>query len=175
MSPPTSLDMLFRKFETVFTLTDRERTAIRALPAQALPMKRNYDIVREGDSPGRCCVILEGIACWFKIGSTGNRQIVNFHVPGDMPDLQSLHLDYLDATLMTVSPCQVLFIPHKPLLQTCVDFPRVGAAFWRWSLVESAIFREWVMNLGGRHAESRIAHLLCEMFARLQECGAGER
>ena len=80
---PVRFDMLFRKFETVFTLTDRERTAIRALPAQALAVKRNHDIVREGDSPGRCCVILEGIACWYKIGSTGNVTVQIFWLKTD--------------------------------------------------------------------------------------------
>jgi len=166
--------MLTRKLETVFTPTDAERAAIDALPAQSLSLKRNHDIVREGDSPGRCCVIVDGIACWFKLGGTGSRQILSFHIPGDIPDLQSLHLDVLDSSLMTVSPCQVVFIPHEPLRQLYNEFPRLNHVFWRWSLVDAAIFREWVMNLGGRPGESRIAHLLCEMFVRLQHVGLAE-
>src|SRR5437762_1463920 len=158
MSPSSQrlAHMLARKLETVFTLSDRERAAIVALPAQALSLKRNHDIVREGDRPGRCCVILDGIACWFKLGGEGDRQILSFQIPGDMPDLQSLHLDVLDSSLMTVSPCQVAFIPHEPLRELCNEFPRINGAFWRWSLVDSAIFREWVMNGGGRQALCRV-------------------
>jgi CRP-like cAMP-binding protein len=134
-------------------------------------LKRNHDIVREGDRPGRCCVLVNGVACWFKVSGDGARQILAIHIPGDMPDLQSLHLDFLDAGLMTLSPCKVAFIPHHPIRQLCTEFPRIGAALWRWSLVDSAIFREWVLNLGGRRALGRIAHLFCEIFARWQHLG----
>ena len=35
----------------------------------------------------------------------------------------------------------------------------------------SAIQREWVLNLGQRSALERIAHLLCELFTRVQAVG----
>jgi CRP-like cAMP-binding protein len=173
-SPDFSPRMLTRKLETILVLTDPERAAVSALPAHIVPLKRNHDIVREGDRPGRCCVLVEGMACWSKTGSDGTRQILGLHIPGDVPDLQSLHLNVMDASLMTLSRCEVAFIPHEPIRQLCTDYPRLGAALWRWSLVDAAMFREWVMNLGGRQALGRIAHLLCEIFARLKHIGLAE-
>jgi CRP-like cAMP-binding protein len=46
--------------------------------------------------------------------------------------------------------------------------PAVTEALWRETLVEASIFREWAINLGGREAISRVAHLLCEMAVRLR-------
>jgi biotin operon repressor len=38
-------------------------------------------------------------------------------------------------------------------------------------IVASAIFREWIVNVGSRDAYSRIAHLLCEIFLKLRAVG----
>jgi CRP-like cAMP-binding protein len=42
---------------------------------------------------------------------------------------------------------------------------------WRETLVDAAIFREWMVNLGKRDAMARIAHLLCELALRLRAVG----
>lgn len=46
--------------------------------------------------------------------------------------------------------------------------PRVTQALWWDALVTAAIQREWTVNLGQRDAIERMAHLLCEVFFRLQ-------
>jgi CRP-like cAMP-binding protein len=37
--------------------------------------------------------------------------------------------------------------------------------------VDSAILREWLVNMGQRPAEERIGHLLCELLVRLEAVG----
>jgi len=41
----------------------------------------------------------------FKHTEVGKRQIMAFHIPGDMPDLQSLHLKTLDNSVATITAC----------------------------------------------------------------------
>lgn len=41
-------------------------------------------------------------------------------------------------------------------------------AFWHETLVDAAIYREWVANVGGRNALARVAHLICELASRLE-------
>src|SRR5215204_2665166 len=82
---------LIRKIESVFTLTDDERQALETLPMQVVVIKDDQDIVRVGDRPSRSCLILSGFACTYKMTVGGKRQIVSFNLPGDIPDLQSLH------------------------------------------------------------------------------------
>ena len=84
--------ILIRKLESIFTLTDDERQALETLPMQITAIKEGQDFVRQGDCPSRSCVILSGFTCTYKMTGDGKRQIHNFYIPGDIPDLQSLHL-----------------------------------------------------------------------------------
>jgi CRP-like cAMP-binding protein len=53
--------------------------------------------------------------------------------------------------------------------------PGIAAALWRDTLVDAAIFREWMIGIGRKSAFGRIAHLFCEMYLKLEAVGlAGE-
>jgi CRP-like cAMP-binding protein len=163
-----------RKIESVFTLTDDERQALENLPMQVAVIKNDQDIVREGDRPSRSCLILSGFACTYKVTVQGKRQIVSFNLPGDVPDLQSLHLKVIDNSISTISPCSVGFITHEDLRAICERYPRITAAFCRETLIDGAIFREWVLNVGRREAYTRMAHVFCELLTRLRAVGLVE-
>jgi len=165
---------MIRKMESVFAVTDDERQALETLPMQLAVIKADQDIVRIGDRPSRCCLILSGFACTYKVTAEGKRQIVSFNLPGDIPDLQSLHLKVLDTSIATISTCRVGFITHEALRDICDRYPRITAAFWREALIDAAIFREWVTNVGRREAYTRMAHVLCELLVRLRAVGLAE-
>ncbi|MEE1654574.1 Crp/Fnr family transcriptional regulator [Microvirga sp. CF3062] len=165
---------LIRKLESIFTLADDERRVLENLPMQVVTIKADQDIVREGDSPSRSCLILSGFACTYKVTRDGKRQIVSFNLPGDIPDLQSLHLKTLDNSIGTISPCSIGFIPHEVLHDLCTRYPRITAGLWRETLVDASIFREWMMNVGRREGSSRMAHVLCELLVRLRAVGLVE-
>ena len=111
---------ILRKLESIFALTDAERDGVLRLPMQITYIRADQDIVREGDRPTRSCAVLEGFTCTSKIAGNGKRQIVAFHIPGDIPDVQSLHLDVLDTSLGTITPTKVGFIQHEAL-RTCFE------------------------------------------------------
>jgi len=165
---------LIRKLESIFVLTDDERQALKTLPMQVAAIRERQDIVREGDRPSRSCLILSGFACTYKLTAGGKRQIVAFTIAGDIPDLQSLHLNVLDTGVSTISPCTVGFIQHEALQSLCERYPRIAAAFWRETLIDAAIFREWVTNVGQREGYQRMAHVLCELLVRLRAVGLAE-
>jgi CRP-like cAMP-binding protein len=170
-----SLSMLIRRLESVATLSDEERQAILSLSAKTRLLKPGQDIVRDGDKPSQCCLILNGWACRYKLLSQGRRQILSFHVPGDIPDLQSLHIHTMDHGLGTLTEASVAFIPHESLLELTTRFPGVAAILWRETLIDAATFREWMTGLGRRSAFERIAHLFCELYLKLEAVGlAGE-
>jgi CRP-like cAMP-binding protein len=172
--PHSSHTLMIRKLESIFPLSGEEKQALQGLPVQIQLLKADQDIVRIGDSPSQACLLVEGYTCVYKLTAEGKRQIVAFHVPGDMPDLQSLHLEVLDNSLATVTPCTVGFIQHEDLRRVCERYPRITAALWRETLVDASIFREWVLNVGRREAFTRMAHLLCEIRVKLKVVGLAE-
>lgn len=52
--------------------------------------------------------------------------------------------------------------------------PALTRAFWRATLVDEAILRQWLVNVGRKEAYAAIAHLLCELHQRLQIVGLVE-
>ena len=97
MLPHSNPDLhpLIRKLESIAAVSDEERRAIIPLPIAVRDLKADADIVLDQDRPLQCCAILEGFACRYKLLPAGRRQIMSFHIPGDIPDLQSLHLDVI--------------------------------------------------------------------------------
>ena len=166
--PHPSLARLIRKLETITSLSDEDKTAILSLPVKLAELRADADIVRDGDRPSQCCMLVEGFLCRYKNLPDGKRQIMAFYVPGDIPDLLSLHIEVMDHSLATIVPSRVAFIPHAALARLIEQNPRIAGAFWRDTLVDAALFREWIVNLGSRDAYSRIAHLICEVYLKLK-------
>jgi CRP-like cAMP-binding protein len=176
MSAPDqhAMTMLIRKLESIATLSGEERQAVQSLPVRVRTLDARQDIVRDGDKPSHCCLILDGWACRYKLLSQGRRQILSLHVAGDIPDLQSLHLHTMDHSLATMKAATVAFIPHENLRELAADFPHIGALLWRSTLIDAATSREWETNLGRRPAFERMAHLFCEMYLKLQAVGLAD-
>jgi CRP-like cAMP-binding protein len=162
---------LIRKLASVVALSQDERQALLDLPLQITTIRADQDVVCEGDRPSRSCALLEGFACTYKMTADGKRQITAFHIPGDIPDLQSLPLEVLDTSLATLTACKVGYIQHESLDDLCDRYPRIARALWRETLIDASIFREWTTNVGRREAYARIAHLLCELILRLRAMG----
>lgn len=166
---------LVRKLESIATLTDEERRAVESLPVKTRVLRSGQDIVRDGDCASQCCLILEGWACRYKLVGEGRRQIFSFHVAGDIPDLQSLHVPLMDHSLATLTEATVALIPHEDVRDLTTRFPGIAAVLWRDTLVDAAIFREWMVCMGRRSAFEHIAHLFCELYLKQEAVGlAGE-
>ncbi|MEQ4538474.1 MAG: Crp/Fnr family transcriptional regulator [Billgrantia sp.] len=175
MSNTTQLGkLLILKLESVFALTEEERRALYDLPIQVVTLKANQDIVCIGDCPLQSFVVLKGFASSYKLTPDGHRQIMALHIPGDIPDLQTLYLKRIDCSIASISPCTVGFFQVEDLRRVCERYPRLSAAFWRDTLVGASILREWVLNVGRRDSYTRIAHLLCEFSVRLEAVGLVE-
>src|SRR3954469_23352045 len=169
--PGPALNSLIRRLETITSLSDGEKNGILNLPAKLTHLRADVDIVREGDRPSQCCLLVEGFLSRYKMLSDGTRQIMAFYVPGEIPDLLSLHIDVMDHNLATMVPSKVAYIPHGAIGRLIEQNPGIGNAFWRDTLIDAGLFREWIVNLGSRDAYSRIGHLICEVFLKLKAVG----
>jgi CRP-like cAMP-binding protein len=166
---------LLRKLESIAPLSDAERHAVESLPVRVRALGSRQDIVRDGDMASQCCLILEGWACRYKIIGEGKRQIFSFHIAGDIPDLQSLHIPLMDHSLATMTQATVAFIPHQAMRELTAQYPNIAAVLWRDTLVDAAIFREWMVSMGRRSAFDHLAHLFCELYLKQEAVGlAGE-
>ena len=131
------------------------------------------DIIREGDAPSDVHLVLEGFACRYKILPNGERQIFAYLVPGDFCDLNVFILKTMDHTIGTLAGCRLVNIPRSRILELC-ERPAITRAFWWVTLVDESTLREWLVSMGQRDADQRIAHLFCELQLRLHSVGLCE-
>lgn len=173
MSPTTDrfVQPLLRRLRSTATLSDAVIRAFTELPHTIREFEPGQDILRDGDRPEHCAMVVEGWACRLKLLPDGGRQIIAFHIAGDMPDLQSLHLGVMDHGLSAVTPCTVALIPHDVLREQTARLPELAAVLWRETMIDAAMFRGWLTAMGRRTAYGRAAHLLCELHLRQRAVG----
>jgi len=111
MSGPQS-NPLIRKLEQLFPLTAEEKEVLDRSCSRRIQVGPDKDIVREGDQPSDCNLLLEGAVCRYKLLEDGTRQIFSFHIPGDIFDAQSFLLETMDHSVSTLSACEIALIPH---------------------------------------------------------------
>lgn len=149
-------------------LSAEDRAAIAKLSKVARVVAPRRDLIREGEHPRYIHLMLDGWACRYKTLPDGRRQIVAFFVPGDFCDLNVYVLKAMDHSIGAVTRLSVADISREEMDKLTTDYPRVTQALWWEALVNSAIQREWTLNVGQRTAYERIAHLLVELFLRLK-------
>lgn len=171
MSTAAITDVWFRKLNRLMDLNSAERDALAALPFTSEKTPHNRYLVKEGQNVTRCCLLVEGYVARHKMNRDGRRQIVSFHMPGDMVDLQHSLLPTADHNIQTMTPATVAWIPIAALTEVASSFPRIAAAFAKDALIDASIFREWVLNVGARDAKTRIAHMLCEFLQKREALG----
>jgi CRP-like cAMP-binding protein len=159
---------LLRRLEQLNNLSSEDRQRIAELPLTVINVGSNHQVARPGDIPSRCTLVLGGFVCSSKLVNGARRQITSFFVPGDIPDLHTLQMPSFDHGLSALGPAVLALLPHSALSRVLHVSPRLGQAFWRESLVQAGIYREWIANLGRRDAVTRVAHVLCELTLRLQ-------
>jgi len=168
------LDQMITKFETRADLSDSDRQAVRDLPFQVQTRDAGRYIVREGEPPTQCVLIVSGLAYRHKITVEGTRQIVSIHIPGDFVDLEGALLNFADHNCQALTRCEIATVSKKSVEQLLAEHPQIGRAMWVDTLIDGSIHREWVLNVGRRNAHARLAHLLCEFARRLEVAGIAE-
>jgi CRP-like cAMP-binding protein len=172
VSTPSSEHIQFlRRLDSLADLASDDRAALAALSSRVKPIAEKRDIAREGSRPAEICMVIEGIVCSYKMLSNGRRQILAFHFAGDVPGLQSLHLKTMDHTLSTLTAARVGYVQQDEMKALVRARPGVAEALSRLSMVDASISREWIANIGRRSSLERVAHLICECFARMRVLG----
>jgi CRP-like cAMP-binding protein len=174
MRATENIERMIRRLETRSPISEAERDAIRALPFMSRTLDAANYLVREGEPPEVCYLLVSGFAYRHKVTGEGERQIVAVHMPGDFLDLQNSMLAVADHNVQALTRCEVAMIPVGALRTLAATYPAVAMAMWIDTLVDASIFREWIVNVGRRDALSRIGHLLCEFALRLRAAGLAD-
>ena len=168
------LEALLSNLELRSPLPQGDREAILALPHSLRSLAPGSYLVREGEPPTACGVLISGFAYRQKLTGDGGRQILSIHIPGEALDFQNIFLNSADHSVQMLTRGQVAMVLRSDLHKIARSSPAIGHAILVSILVEASIFREWILNVGRRDAKSRLAHVLCELAVRLDAHGLTE-
>ena len=153
------------------SLPAEDREAFRTLPADIRELPRLRDTLRVGDHPSEVVIVLSGLLYRYTIGPEGKRQIHSFYLPNEAPCLETLYIDYMDNNLAAVVPSRIGLISHDQMYRIIDERPEARKLLWRQTLVQAAIFRQWLVRNSNLPAHMALAHLFCEMFVRADAAG----
>ena len=162
---------LFLQTHRTPVLSDDDAAALEAAASRAMDYAAKRVIVRENAPLTQCTLLLSGFIERFRDTPEGRRQILAIHVPGDFVDLHSYPLKRLEHSVAALTPVTVATFPHDEIRRLTGRSTTLTELLWRSTLIDAAISREWIVSVGARGASVRLAHLLCEMFVRLERIG----
>src|ERR1700730_685908 len=165
---------LLRKLKNFTHLSDDECNAVNECCNDVREIAAREDVISQGDRTGGVKLLLEGFACRYKNLEDGRRQIVAYFVPGDLCDLRASILKRMDHSIGAIAPSTIATISPDDVLKLMHNYPTLTTALWWSTLVEEAIAREWIVNVGQRNALERMAHLFCELLYRYRAVGLNQ-
>jgi CRP-like cAMP-binding protein len=168
---------LLARLETVAAISGADRALVAGLCNDVRSVRAKNSIINERDRPEHIHLICDGWAARYKILAGGARQIVALLIPGDFCDLHATILGHMDHGIVAITDCKVAHIPAAQIDELTSNHNGLTRALLWSTLVDEAVLRAWVVNVGRRDAYQRISHLMCEMHFRMQMIGlvAGDR
>lgn len=113
-------------------------------------------------------ILLDGWAGRYTLLSDGRRQITTVLLPGEVCDVGLLYLGHCSQSVTALTDCTVARIGCSPLRALLLQQSSIANAFAKLLAIENAALGARIASLGRRSARERVAHLLCDLFTRLQ-------
>jgi CRP-like cAMP-binding protein len=162
---------LVRKLEQQNTLSIEEKAVLGRAISRVMEYEADEIMAHEHDCPSECRLLLDGWASRYTILEDGRRQILAVHIAGDFVDLHGFPLMKIDHSIGALTDCKVAIVPHDVLREITERHPGLMRLLWVNTLIDAAITRKWLLNLGRKLAHERMAHLFCELYTRLGVVG----
>jgi CRP-like cAMP-binding protein len=171
MSIAPNLTRLLLRLSGPEPLSAEDAHALETAAGPARLHRAHEDLAREGEIATHISLLVSGFAYGCRVLPDGRRQILSYLIPGDMCDPRLLLLPTARHTVSTLTAANVVLFSRETLLTLVDRHPGLGRALCWLALQEELIAREWLVNVGQRTALERLAHLLCEIFTRMQTVG----
>lgn len=150
-------------------LTDGERAALARLEERERHLRRGAMLVRENDRISELFVLRQGMMMSYLLLDDGSRQILRFHFPGDMLAMPGLAYRESPETIAALNDCVVAPFDRSLMTDLVVQHPRLAAAMAAIAQMERTMSTDRLAAIGRTSAKARVAALLLELRARLNE------
>jgi CRP-like cAMP-binding protein len=173
MNETTGRTRLFLEGRLRHAMSEREKTLLDELMTTTERVPDGHVVQARAIPANRSTLLLDGFIARI-IEADGNRHIVGLQVPGDFVDLHAFALKRLDHDVVTIGPALLGYVTHEALAKVVRDEPHLTRMLWFSTLLDAAIHREWILKLEQLKAEERLAHIMLELWHRLNQVGLAD-
>jgi len=161
---------LIERLHLLSGLGEIERTALQDLFQSSEWFDPGASII-EGGTQRSVAVLTSGMASRYTNVGADRRQITALLVRGDLCGGYSDLFRPTHFAVTALTRVRLARVGVEPFGDLVDRYPAIAMALRNASLVDEAILRAWVTNLGQRPAKERLAHLLCELEHRMRTAG----
>ena len=166
---------LTQKLSAFVAFSDEDLAILARFDRRRRSFQSGHEMINEGQKNASAFVLADGWACSYKLLPDGERQIVDFQVPGDFLGLRSILFRTSDHSVAAVTRVEAFEVLASDILDAFARAPRLATAVLWAASRDEAMVVEHLVNLGRRNAEERMAHFLLELGSRLSLVGIGDR
>lgn len=165
---PICISVLERKLASVATLSGNERTLLATLEAKSRYVAGKELVDLGAEAGGSTWLIGNGWVYSYALLADGRRQIIGFHVAGDLIGRGGQLTTGGRHLYATASDCVLCTLDQAALDEILRGRTSLAEAL-RWAAArDAAIIEQHLVSIGRRSAAARLVHLLLEVGARLE-------
>ncbi len=165
------IELLLHKLHRYGPPGAQECEALAAIMTPPRTYAAGQELISQFSAPKESTVLLSGMIGRLVTLRGGSQQLTALQVPGDFVDLHAFLLARMDHSVVALTECTVTTAPHAQLKVLTDRYPRLARALWYLTIVDASIHRHWLTVLGRRGALARTAHIICELYVRLNDVG----
>lgn len=166
---------LTRKLSAFVALSGTDLETLARYHRRRRTFQAGHEMIHEGQKNQSAFILAEGWACSYKLLPDGERQIVDFQIPGDFLGLRSILFRTADHSTEAVTRIEASEVLAVDIFDSFAEAPRLATAVLWAASRDEAMVVEHLVNLGRRSADMRMAHFLLELGSRLSLVGVGDR
>lgn len=159
---------LIAKLKGFFAVSQELVDDLNQLARERVKLDAGKALVREGDKYTHMYLVEDGWMLRARYLPGGGRQIVNFALPGDFLAYNMMMFERSEFDLIAKTAASLWKLEVKSFRDMMARHPGLAEALVWSNAHEESLLAERIVSLGRRDATQRLAHVLCEIVARLE-------
>ncbi len=148
-----------------------ELAYVSQLKSGEMHVEAGASILVDGHDAAHLYTILEGWALRLKHLPDGQRQVLNFALPGDLIGLQSSIFGAMQHSVEALSDVRLCILPRDRILDLFGKSPSLAFDITWLAAKEEVMLSAHLVNVGQRSAFARMANLFAHIFERAKRAG----
>ncbi len=158
---------LLTKLSGYFRLTGQLRSDLASLKREEVRLLPGDTLIRHGDPYSDLYLVEDGWMLRARGLPGGSRQIVNVALPGDFACFNAMMFERSEFDIIARTQVRLSRIAVQSFEDLMASHPGLAAALAWSNAREESLLAERVVSLGRRDSVQRLAHLICELHARM--------